>query len=256
MPPVTICVLTYGPYLELAKRVIDSVRTHCGRSQYVLIVGANAVESKTHAYLEMLRADHVIDHFIVSERNLNKCPMMAQIFKKVETEFIWWFDDDSYIICSDALSRRLQVARSAPPHYVMWGHVFYFSNAEDFSYRTDVVGYVKRAPWFRGKEPPSWMPGGKDEFDFQGTGRGDGRWFFPTGGCWFVRTSAIRTLDWPDATLVKRNDDVFLAEAIRQQGWEFIDIGPCGVAINTEARRGEGEDRTTMEYQIGRRLTR
>jgi hypothetical protein len=37
-------------------------------------------------------------------------------------------------------------------------HVWFFGNVKDFNYGTDVVGFVKRAPWYRGKEPPSWEP--------------------------------------------------------------------------------------------------
>jgi hypothetical protein len=247
---VTICVLVYGHYPQLARRTIESIRTHCARPLCRLNVAANAVGPETRDYLGQLDSEGVIDRLIISESNLNKCPMMAQMFDGIETEFIWWFDDDSYIIDSVALPERLRVARSAPAHLVMWGHVFFFGSETDFSYGTDVIGYVKRAPWFRGKEPPSWAPGGKGEFDYGGRGTGDGRWFFPTGGCWFIRTQAIRELGWPDPRLIKRNDDVFLGEAIRQQGWEFQDIGPCGVAINTEPRRGKGEDKDTMDRQM------
>jgi GT2 family glycosyltransferase len=136
---------------------------------------------------------------------------------------------------------------------MMWGHVFFFGSEGDFNYGTDVVGWVKRAPWYRGMEPPSWTPGGKGETDFQGKGTGDGRWFFVTGGCWFIRTRALRELGWPDEGLVKRNDDVLLCEALRQQGWEFHDIGPCAAEINTEPRRGGGEDQATMERQMSAR---
>ncbi len=253
MPPVTICVLVYGHYPELARRTIASIRTHCGRDLYQLFVGANAVGPETLDFLHQLLSEGAIDRLIHSESNLNKCPMMGKMFETIQTEFVWWFDDDSYILDPMALPERLRLAGSSQTHEVMWGHVFFFGNETDFSYGTDVVGYVKRAPWFRGKEPPSWAPGGKGEFDFTGEGTGDGRWFFPTGGCWFIRTHAIRALGWPDPGLIKRNDDVLLAEAIRQQGWEFRDIGPCGVAINTEPRRGEGEDRGTMERQMSER---
>ena len=251
-PPVTICVLTFGHYPQLARRAIESIRMHCVRSDYNLVVGANAVCQETREYLDAAYAEGAIDRLIVSDRNLHKCPMMASMFEAIDTEFIWWFDDDSYVTDGDALPKRLRIARESPPHDVMWGHVFFFGNEHDFSYGTDVSSYVKRAPWYRGKEPPGWAPGGKGEFDFEGKGAGDGRWFFPTGGCWFIRTSAVRQLGWPDPGVVERNDDVFLAEAIRQQDWEFHDIGPCGVAINMEPRRGNGEDRETMERQTPR----
>lgn len=254
-PPVTIGVLTYGDYPDLARRTIESIRFHCARSAYRLVVGANAVGRRTREYLRGLEAEGAIDRLIVSPKNLNKCPMMRRMFEDVPSEFVWWFDDDSYVTSPDALPERLRLAREAPSTRVMWGHVFFFGSEADFSYGTDVVGFVKRAPWYRGKEPPSWAPGGRGVVDFEGRGTGDGRWFFATGGCWFLRTRALRELDWPDPSLVKRNDDVFLGEAIRQQGWEVQDIGECGVRINTEERRGTGEDRKTMEAQIsGRRI--
>jgi hypothetical protein len=248
--PVTICVLTYGNFPDLAKRTIESIRFHCPRPLYRLVVGANAVCPETGGYLERLRAEGAIDRLIVSEANLNKCPMMRRMFEGVDGDFIWWFDDDSYLTGPEALPERLRIASSSPSHHVLWGHVFFFGNENDFNYGTDVIGYVKKAPWFRSKEPPSWMPGGKGEFNFEGKGTGDGRWFFVTGGCWFIRTQAIRALDWPDPGLIKRNDDVFLCEALRQQDWEFHDIGLCGAAINMEPRRGEGEDKATMERQM------
>lgn len=252
-PVVTIGVLTYGDFPQLARRTIESIRQHCERSAYRLVVGANAVSDATRAYLEGLAADGAIDRLIVSPENLNKCPMMRRMLEGVETEFFWWFDDDSYVISPEALPNRLRTARSSPPGDVMWGHMFYFGHENDFSHGTDVGGWVKRATWYRGLEPPSWNPGGKGETDFQGNGTGDGRWFFITGGCWFIRSHVLRDLGWPDPSLVKRNpDDVLFCEAIRQQGWEFRDIGPCGTEINQEPRRGESEDKATMERQMGR----
>jgi hypothetical protein len=251
--PVTICVLTYGDHPALAKRAIESIRFHCARSLYRLVVGANAVCPETREYLERLRDEGAIDRLVASDTNLNKCPMMRRMFQGLDGEFVWWFDDDSYVTGPEALPERLRIARSSPEQHVLWGHVFFFGSENDFNYGTDVRGYVRRAPWYRGQEPPSWERGGKGETDFQGRGTGDGRWFFVTGGCWFMRTRAVRALDWPDPGLIKRNDDVFLCEAVRQQGWEFHDIGPCGAAINTEPRRGGGEDQATMERQMSTR---
>jgi len=46
-------------------------------------------------------------------------------------------------------------------------------------------------------------------------------------------------MDWPDPRLVKLGEDVFLSEAVRQQGWEIAHVAAPGVAINTSARRGD-----------------
>ena len=238
-PPITICVLTYGEYPDLAARTIQSILERCERSQYRLVVGANAVGSKTLGYLQRLESARAIDSLILSSENIDKSPMMRRMFEGIDTEFIWWFDDDSYITDPQALLHRLEIARNADAETVLWGHQFFFGHERDFNYGADVEGFVRGAPWYRGKEPPSWKSGG------------DGRWFFITGGSWLIRTATVQALDWPDARLIKRNDDVFLCEAIRQQGWKVQDIGPLGVAINTEPRRGRGEDADTMHLQTG-----
>jgi hypothetical protein len=238
MPKVTICILTYGDYPHLARRVIESVRTHCPRSEFRLVVGANAVSEQTASYLEHLQATGEIDHLIRSVVNINKCPMMRLMFDRVNTEFVWWFDDDSYITGPEAWLRWLGDASAAPASTVMWGGLCRCKTPGDFTDLDDVVAFVRKASWYRGLPPPSWRPGGKGEFNFENRNCGDGRWDFIVGGCWLIRTSAVRALDWPDRRLVKLGDDVLLGEAIRQQGWQLGNIGNPGIVINAEARRG------------------
>jgi glycosyltransferase involved in cell wall biosynthesis len=245
IPRVTICVLAYGDYSEILRRVIESIRQNCPRSEYRLIVGANALGDESRTYLEALRDKNEIDHLIFSHENLNKCPMMRQMFAKVDTEFVWWFDDDSYITEPAAFRRWLRDAEGASERIVMWGRLAWCGHSSAFApHLTDAVAFVRSADWYCGLPPPSWRPGGKGEFDFRGHGTGDGRWFFILGGCWLIRTSAIRALDWPDRRLIKMGDDVLLGEAIRQQGWTLSNLEGSGIAINTEARRGDGGARS------------
>ena len=239
-PVVSICVLTYGEHAGLAQRVLDSIQKHCPRREYELIVGANAPGKKTTDLLRSLHKDQQIDYLIDAPVNLNKSPMMRRMFEKVQSEFIWWFDDDSYITEPDALNQWLTLAQSAARQTVMWGQMACCDHPLAFApEQEDVLGFVRGATWYRGLPPPSSRPGGKGEFNFEGRGKGDGRWFFILGGCWMIRTSVIRALDWPDKRLIKMGDDVFLGEAIRQNGWEIADIGTPGVALDTEPRRGD-----------------
>jgi len=238
-PKFTICVLTYGDFPRLARQVIESIQRFCPRSEYQLVVGANAVGVETRAYLEARKNAGGLDRLILSPANLNKCPMMRRLFEHVSTEFIWWFDDDSYVAAPDALSQWLACARAAPESTVMWGELCRCTRTIDFTDLENAVDFVRRAPWYRGLPPPSWRAGGKGEFNFQNRNCGDGRWDFITGGCWLIRTGAVRALDWPDRRLIKLGDDVFLGEAIRQQGWSLGNIGRPGVAISTEPRRGD-----------------
>jgi hypothetical protein len=236
--PVTICVLLYGDYLPLARRVVSSVVQHCPRHDYSLTVGANAVGPATLKFLQVQKAGGAIDRLIVSDTNLNKCPMMRLMFEGIESEFIWWFDDDSYITEPGAFPEWLRRARAAPASTVMWGQLAFCKQPEEFTYLHNPVRFVREASWCRRQPPPSWRPGGKGEFNYQNAGTGDGRWFFATGGCWMIRSSAVRALAWPDRRLIKMGDDVFLGEAIRQQGWDIGNLGTLGVAISKEPRRG------------------
>jgi len=219
--------------------VLESIRSFCSRSEYQLIIGANAVGHETQKLLSSRKLAGEVDRVVSSAVNLNKCAMMRRMFENVDTEFIWWFDDDSYLTAPEALSQWLGAARAASNSTVMWGQLCRCNMPADFTDMTDVQGFVRGAPWYRGLPPPSWRPGGKGEFDFENRGCGDGRWDFIVGGCWLVRTSTIRALDWPDRRLVKLGDDVFLGEAIRQNGWTLENIGTPGVALNTEPRRGQ-----------------
>jgi GT2 family glycosyltransferase len=223
----------------LAKRCIESIRNYCERPLYQLAAGANAVGARTEAYLAKLHAAGDIDRLHLSQTNLNKCPMMRRMFDDIDTEFIWWFDDDSYITKPGALLWLLGLARKSPPTTVMWGQEAECNHTATFINLPDAAGFIRSASWYGGLTPPSWQPGGKGEFNFEGKGTGDGRWRFIVGGCWLIRTRAVRTLDWPDRRLIKLGDDVLLGEAVRQQGWEICNTGMERFVINAARRRGD-----------------
>jgi GT2 family glycosyltransferase len=237
-PQVTICLLTFGDFPLLARRALDSIRRHCSRADYKLIVGANAVGKETLTLLHARYEAGEIDRLIVSAENLSKCPMMRRMFAVVDTEYIWWFDDDSYITDPIALAQWLQTANASPGSTVIWGSLACCGHPASFADMDDAIGFVRSSSWYRGLPPPSWRVGGGGELNFRDLGVGDGRWLFILGGCFMIRSAAVRALDWPDHRLFRTGDDVFLGEAIRQQGWEQCNIGSVGVALDTQPRRG------------------
>jgi hypothetical protein len=207
--PLTVCVLTYGNYCDLARRCIDSILANTDRALYRLVVGANAVAQETDHYLLSLQTSGAIDRVHRSRRNLNKNPMMRRMFRRIDTPYVCLFDDDSYVLEKRALQRLLER-----------------------------VEFIRTAKWYRGLTPPGRAPGGKGEFNFEGRGTGDPRWEFILGGFWLMRTWAIRAMDWPDRRLVNLGEDVLLGEAVRQQGWSIENAPKLGIAINQAPRRG------------------
>ncbi len=239
-PPVTICVLTYGDHFDLIHRCLESIRTHCEEDTYALVVGANAPGGETLNYLRALEAKGQTDRVIVSETNVNKCPMMRRLFEHVRTEYIWWFDDDSHLVSSNVMRRFLSAASGAPPEIALWGRMARIEFGEAHG-PADVKAteFVRSASWYRGLTPPSLRLGGKGELNYEGRNTGNPYWHFVSGGSWWVRTSTVRAIDWPDPRLAKGFDDVFFGEAIRQQGWSSAYLFPDGLALSDAERRGE-----------------
>jgi hypothetical protein len=228
---VTICVLMYGDYPALARQVIDSVISLCDRRQYLLFVGCNACSPET---LEYLRAVEQIDRYFISEQNLNKCPMQRRMYEHVETEFVWWFDDDSYIVKSDALQRRVEIADAAPTETVLWGPCFFWHDQADFNFGVDVKPWVRAQPWYS-REPVPCDPSGD--------------WLFAIGANWCARTSILRALDWPPPEVLMPAEDALFCEAIRQSGHRLSCFDDRAVKFQTHDRRLP-ETQEMMERQI------
>lgn len=237
---VTICVLCYGDYPELARQCIRSIMANCRRERYQLVVGANVPSLETERFLRSHRQVGAIDQLLISRTNLHKSPMMRRLFAQVTTELIWWFDDDSYIIEGATLERWLQVVGRSPPSVVCWGHPFFFRREEDFAAPEEASSFVRSASWYRGLAPPLPQLGTElgDAPELANTSAS--QWHFITGGCWMIRTGAVAALDWPDPRLEQRADDIYLSEAIRQQCWGYKEVKPLGVVINSRPGRGRG----------------
>ena len=238
---VSICVLTYGDHCALVRQCLESIFANESACSRQIVVGANSPSAETTEYLEALRARGDIDHLEVSEVNLNKCPMMRRLFAKVKHELMWWFDDDSRIVEPHTLDRWLEQVRKSGPTVKVWGEGLFCNEVFGFTHMNEAATHrlIRAASWYRGLPLPSWRPGGKGEFHFRGKNQGDGRWYFTAGGCWMARMSALREIDWPDPRLLVVGDDVFMGEAIRQQGWDMAHHGAIGVEVDTEKSRGE-----------------
>lgn len=247
---VTICALTYGDNPRLIRRCLESIRQFCQRSAFRLVVGANAPSPRSLRYLLNLRREGFIDRLHLSPVNLNKCPMMRRMFQGgIETEFVWWFDDDSHVLRRTALPRRLTLARQSPPEIVAWGHRYFMSHEDQFDCGCDLRTWIRAASWYRSRPLPSWDMEPTDAAAGNPPPAPDGRWFFLTGGNWFARTEALQAMDWPDRRLILQAEDILLGEAIRQQGWGFMDIGSLGVAIEAVRSRC-GDKAETMRRQM------
>lgn len=225
MKPITICVCLYGNYPELARRCLGSIINNCDKKLYELRVGLNECCDETIKYV--LQLD--IDKIYMSKTNLYKCAMMRLMMKDINTEWMWWFDDDSHIIEPRAIEDRLKLINSRKnDKTILFGHVFYFSHDYEFG-GAELIHWMKKQKWYNGKR----LPCGVTKYD---PNYKENKWFFPTGGNWLIQSKWMIENDWPPP--MEFADDVVMAEVIRQTGYEFEDCGSCGVKINDHPRRG------------------
>ena len=230
VPKATFHILLYGHYADLARRCIESVRQFVPRDEYLLRIGLNACCRETLQYVDSLSRDLPIDLIVRSDRNIHKYPMMRKMFwdKPIETEWIVWFDDDTYIL-SDAWWKGVwQRLKDEPAEALgqLWWWIFLPGEWE----------FIQKCHWFRGR-PPEY-----------------GRRFaspsvrFMTGSYWMMKTECIRALDWPDPQLVAHGGDTLLGAAIWQQQWRQIHFD-AGIKINDAPRRTATMPRIGVESE-------
>lgn len=218
-PPVTICVLCYGDYPELAHRVLTSLLLHTPGKDFQLRVGLNAVSSATSRMVDRLLPQFKQASVVRSEVNLYKSGMMRRLFydEPIKTPWTIWFDDDSHVFREDWLT-VLGCESRLRPELGMWGRRLFIRAGYACK------NFIFNASWYHGlvllpHEDIGWS-----------------KLSFIAGGYWAIRTRWLYQLDWPDKRLIHFGDDYMLGEALRQNG---VRLGEAtsGVAINQSARR-------------------
>jgi hypothetical protein len=158
--------------------------------------------------------------------------MMRQMFhsKPIETPYVMWFDDDSYIKDVSLLTQvEAQMADCD-----MLGSVY------TIPYGNDQKEWCKTQPWYTGK-PLSDKPR------------------FATGGWWCIKTDVLKRFDWPTPELKHCGGDVALGILISQNDLKLKHFNK-GVAINANAQgkesAAERRGASKTEKPIGKGFTK
>ena len=231
----TICVLLYGDHTNLGHRCLSSLARACPDALPTnLRVGLNEVSSRTDKYVASLVENGWLleDNIWRSAENIHKYPMMRRMIydpdRPVETPYVMWFDDDSYIkedqvgATPDFLTNTLgaldpcaldpQLKSAA---YAMCGAV----------YTLPLEGRQKH--WI---EDQSWF-GHKPV-------RNPAR--FATGGWWAAKYEMLKKFNYPWPELDHRGGDVMLGQLLDQQGITLTNFRK-GVAINADENGNESK---------------
>jgi hypothetical protein len=253
----TICMLTYGDWLEYYHRCLGSLLTHTPADAIELRLGFNEAPTSFHHALGSLNPDggtpswaplpRGVERFEWvtaqgtpmaawnSPKNLYKEPMARWMLHDMplETEYAIWFDDDSYVDPGwwQALLPLLQKG------------IDYIGQPWWVFYQPGQAEMIQAQPWYRGLafEQRQDKPGVQ----------------FMTGGFLAVRSARLREVDFPDTLLrwkgrglQQYGGDTLLGEIARQQGWSRQAHDAC-VHVNVDM---QGKHPAPRRGGIGRQF--
>lgn len=236
---LTIAVLFYGDYPDLARRVLPSLCTIALYCPVELRIGCNACSAETLSIVESYRkyfaAKDLSERILleVSSENIYKYPMMRRLIDlKPLPSLFMWFDDDSYITSPDPI-RWAETVLNRMNRCDMLGSIY------TIRLQGNQHLWIQDQPWYKGKPV---APGKRVRF--------------ATGGWWCVRSQVLYAFNYPFPDLRHRGGDVMLGEALFQNDYR-LDHFNEGVAINADAegreskspRRGYDELPVGVRYQ-------
>ncbi len=148
----------------------------------------------------------------------------------IDTPFIMWFDDDSWIFDS-APSNWFELVYRRMAAADMLGSVW------TIGYLGEQREFIKRYPWYLGKTRPEFA--------------------FATGGWWTVKTDIIQHWKWPPPELHHNGGDALLGELMFQQGYSLEHFSAhLGINADDTGKCSTAERRGYHETPIGVRQPR
>jgi len=223
----TIFVLLYGEWTPLAMRCIESITKYAQEAYPENIrVGVNSGCAETYDYLSLLvNEGYLFDCNIYwSRENIHKYPLMRQMMydsdNPIETPYVMWFDDDSYIK-ERPDSSFLRDVEAALSHNGHGGTPQMLGGVYTIQVMPNQQEWIRAQPWYTGSPISNPMR-------------------FATGGWWTLETSIMRSLDYPWKCLDHRGGDVMLGAAVEQQGIVLRNFRH-GVAINADMQGRESK---------------
>jgi len=225
---VTICVCSYGDNFYLARRCVESILANFDKSLYKLKVGCNNCSKETISYLKSTN----IDKIFISDKNLHKTGIQKYLFEDIDTDYIFWFDDDSYVL-KNCLESLIEIADKSADNEAIFGTMARCSGLAKIEQEMGIDNWIKKQNWYRNKPYPS------REFRYEEEMTG---FYFILGGNYFSKTRIIRELNWPNdptGMLFKQfGEDIILCEALHQNSYKCVSLGRnYGVAVGAYQSR-------------------
>jgi hypothetical protein len=236
----TVCVLFYGDYLDLAKRVLNSLENHWRVKDIRL--GLNAVSSETykfaHMWAEKISVKTPVSVYQESSnKNVGKYPLMKRMFHNIESPHIMWFDDDSWLENSSEIW-WYAVHKYAELHAVV-------GSVHRIKQRNKQYLAIEHQPWYA-KKPV----------------QPDHVYRFATGGWWVLNSAVARNWDYPFSALHHNGGDSILGELTRQQDLSIGQVTPdlakchCEACSRVKPKQRDFDIQSLVHINVGGRAGR
>lgn len=229
--PLTLCILVYGDHSDLAQRCLGSISERLHSAVGVINeikLGLNEISLATQQVVYGFE-ESVKNHEIPLTEyrcpiNSYKYPVMRRMFFDSErplSEWVMWFDDDSYLDFDSNLD--------------WWGHLR--SEAEKF--QVDMLGKI----YWQAMFPQQWNWIRKQSWFNSAIGqpapfrrfRNRPSFKFATGGWWMARSKIFAENNWPTPELKLHGGDSMLGELCRHRGYSLTNF-ETGVRINADSQ--------------------
>jgi hypothetical protein len=217
MMGISVCILCYGDYPQLASRCCGSIeRALAGLKAEAGVAdirfGLNACGTATREVIEAF-ATRMADHYPVwlyiprDNRNVLKYPLMRRMFWDHQhplSDWVMWFDDDAYLTSEAATASWWSQLAALRDNYDIIGqpmlrHV-----------QGSQAVWMSTQRWYNESAgaPAVCNIGGKRRPTF----------VFMQGSWWLLRTEAIRRTNWPIPELRHCGGDALFGEVCRHTG--------------------------------------
>lgn len=230
-------MLVYGDYHSLHMNVLTKLFMHAPEDKVEIRLWLNVVCPETLAWLAVHRRPKLTIY--ISDQNVPKYQLMRTLFhdakRPINTEWITWFDDDAVIVKPDWLGKTHSFIESK-----RHDNVCFFGQERRKGHQPGIQSFVKASKWYKGRRFQTIK--GEKGSRYHGPGI-----VFVQGSYWWLRTAAMRKLNWPDPRLSHNGGDTLLSEAVWQQEFSQHNFF-YGVIPNNAARRGLSENPAGFKY--------
>ena len=238
---ITVCVLCYGPYTELAKRCLSGILGTVPAERLDLRVATNSVPQTTIDYLKTLP----ITNLYINSENRHKYPVMRDLLwdpkNPIETNYFVWFDDDTWVVKPQWIDDLCTtIVGNHNYAYRMYGNVMYHDlsiyNKDGHNPKT----WFEKADWYRGKD---FRVRGSQQEASNGSVID-----FAVGWCWAMETAAMRAANVPDVRLDHNGGDVTIGEQMHQAGFSIKQWNRGKSLIACPSRENGGRRGTSQRF--------